>query len=191
MIIICCFSKLDARGSGSRLPARGGGAHPGGVLHARAAAAACLPAWAKQANQPARQGRQQCCSAAGAAAVPAPATRDESSDSIVQNLMQIQRGNKDISSSQILEKKKEKRENTPNGSIFKCLTFGVLFLQSRCLEWQNCEAQRLEPQIYNFLVLETVRIPFFPGEGAGGAAFHLGGGQPEIVDVQAAGDSPG
>jgi len=52
MIIICCFSKLDARGSGSRLPARGGSAHPGGVLHARATAAACLPAWAA-AGQPA------------------------------------------------------------------------------------------------------------------------------------------
>jgi len=52
MIIICCFSKLDARGSGSRLPAGGGGAHPSGVLHARAVAAACLPAWAA-AGQPA------------------------------------------------------------------------------------------------------------------------------------------
>ena len=52
MIIICCFSKLDARGSGNRLPAGGGGAHPSGVLHARAVAAACLPAWAA-AGQPA------------------------------------------------------------------------------------------------------------------------------------------
>ena len=92
----------------------------------------------------------------GAAAVPAPATGDESSDSIVQNLMQIQRGNKDISCSQIPEKKKEKRENTPNDSIIKCLTFGVLFLRSRCLEWQNCEAQRLEFQIYNFLYMNLV-----------------------------------
>ena len=125
---------------------------------------ACLHEW-RQANQPARQGQQQCCSghrcsAAEAAAVPAPATGEDSSDSIVQQRldrpMQTQRGKKDISSSQIPKKKKKKRKNTSNGSIINCLMFGVSFLRSRCLEWQNCEAQRLESQICNFLLLYSL-----------------------------------
>ena len=50
-----------------------------------------------------------------------------------------------------MKRKKEKREYNPNGSIIKCIMFGVPFLRSRCLEWQNCKAQCLESQIYNFL----------------------------------------
>ena len=44
------------------------------------------------------------------------------------NPMQIQMGKKVISPCQIPEKEKEKRENIPNGSIIKFLTFGVPFL---------------------------------------------------------------
>ena len=67
--------------------------------------------------------------------------------------MQIQRGERDISPSQIHEKKKEKKENILNCSIIKCLTFGVPFLRSRCLEWQICEAHCFESHFCKFLVV--------------------------------------
>jgi len=46
----------------------------------------------------------------------------------------VRKDKKVISVFQIHEKKKRTEGNIPNGSIIKCLMFGVLFLQIRCLK---------------------------------------------------------
>ena len=49
------------------------------------------------------------------------------------------------------KRKRQMMTNISNGSIIKCLTFGVPFLRSQCLKWQICEMQCFESHFYNFL----------------------------------------
>jgi hypothetical protein len=61
------------------------------------------------------------------------------------------------------EKKKEKRENTPNGTIIKRHMFGVPILRYQHYKWQNCEAHYLESYNCNFLENGAQRLEMFCG----------------------------